>query len=72
MDVIFEQILAPKSGTAIELDAGQRLRVIDLEGQQVVDMALFNKTTQKRNCLHPIRERVMFPSLGLTMFRVTP
>ena len=47
MDAIFEQILAPKSGTALELEAGQRLRVIDVEGQQVVDMALFNKDNIK-------------------------
>ena len=43
MDVIFEKILPPKTGLALELETGQNLRVIDLEGQQVVDMALFNK-----------------------------
>ena len=43
MDVIFEKVLPPKTGLALELETGQNLRVIDLEGQQVVDMALFNK-----------------------------
>lgn len=40
--MIFEQVLPPKTGLALEVKAGQHLRVIDLEGQQVVDMAVFN------------------------------
>ena len=43
MDTIFERVIPPKTGLAVEVEAGQRLRVIDLEGQQVVDMALFNR-----------------------------
>lgn len=43
MKVIFEKVLPPKTGLALEVAAGQHLRVIDLEGQQVVDLALFNK-----------------------------
>ena len=43
MSVLFEQVMPPKTGLAVEVAAGQRLRVIDLEGQQVVDMAVFNK-----------------------------
>ena len=47
MDVIFEQVLPPKTGLALELEAGQNLRVVDLGGQQVVDMALFNKENMR-------------------------
>ena len=43
MDTMFEQVLPPKTGLAVEVETGQLLRVIDLEGQQVVDMALFNR-----------------------------
>lgn len=50
MKKIFEKIMAPKSGLAIEVKDNQYLRVIDLEGQQVVDMAVFN--------LHNPREKL--------------
>ncbi|MDR7460409.1 MAG: DUF1989 domain-containing protein, partial [Armatimonadota bacterium] len=40
---VFEQVVPGKHGLALELEAGQILRVVDLEGQQVVDMALFNR-----------------------------
>lgn len=40
--VNFEEILAPKSGIAIEVLTGHVVRVTDLEGKQVVDMAVFN------------------------------
>jgi uncharacterized protein YcgI (DUF1989 family) len=47
MDVLFEKVMPPKTGLAVEVAAGQRLRVIDLEGQQVVDMAVFNKANPR-------------------------
>jgi uncharacterized protein YcgI (DUF1989 family) len=34
--------LEPQTGTAFELRAGQLLRVIDLEGEQVADLVAFN------------------------------
>jgi uncharacterized protein YcgI (DUF1989 family) len=34
--------LKPQTGTAFELRAGQSLRVIDLEGEQVADLIAFN------------------------------
>lgn len=34
--------LEPQTGTAFELRAGQKLRVIDLEGEQVADLIAFN------------------------------
>ncbi|HVL55031.1 MAG TPA: urea carboxylase-associated family protein [Burkholderiaceae bacterium] len=42
MKKIFEQVVPGKQGLAVELRPGQHLRVVDLEGRQVVDMALFN------------------------------
>lgn len=42
MQKVFEQVMPPKSGLAVEVKQGQHLRVIDLEGKQVVDMAVFN------------------------------
>ncbi|MBL8385301.1 MAG: urea carboxylase-associated family protein, partial [Burkholderiales bacterium] len=39
---ILEQVVPGKRGLAVELQPGQHLRVVDLEGRQVVDMALFN------------------------------
>jgi hypothetical protein len=42
MEKIFEQVVPGKTGLAVEVMQGQHLRVIDLEGQQVVDMAVFN------------------------------
>ena len=43
MRKIFERVVPGKQGLAVELEPGQQLRVVDLEGQQVVDMALFNR-----------------------------
>lgn len=42
MKRIYEKTLLPGSGLAVEVKQGQYLRVIDLKGQQVVDMAVFN------------------------------
>lgn len=42
MQKIFEQVITPKSGLALVVKRGQHLRVIDLEGKQVCDMAVFN------------------------------
>lgn len=39
---ILEQTLEPKTGLALEVPAGQTFRVTDVEGKQVVDMAVFN------------------------------
>ena len=36
--------LEPQTGTAFELRAGQELRVIDLEGEQVADFIAFNRS----------------------------
>ena len=42
MKPFFETVMAPATGWADAIKTGQRLRVTDLEGLQVVDMAVFN------------------------------
>jgi uncharacterized protein len=42
MKRILEHVIPPKLGYALVVTRGQHLRIIDLEGKQVVDMALFN------------------------------
>ncbi len=37
------QTIAPRSGVAFTLDAGQRLTVIDPQGEQVADLLAFNR-----------------------------
>jgi len=39
--------LEPQTGTAFELRAGQQLRVIDLEGEQVADLIAFNLSDKR-------------------------
>lgn len=36
-------VIRPQTGTAFELEKGQHLRVIDLEGEQVADLIAFNR-----------------------------
>lgn len=42
MKTVHEHVMPPKSGHAVVVKKGQHLRITDLEGKQVVDMALFN------------------------------
>jgi uncharacterized protein YcgI (DUF1989 family) len=42
MKRIFEHVIPSKLGFGLIVKKGQTLRIIDLEGKQVVDMALFN------------------------------
>lgn len=47
MEQVFSKVIPPKSGIALELAQGQHLRVVDLEGQQVVDMVAFNRVNPR-------------------------
>src|SRR5262245_65365377 len=42
MRTVFDQVITTKRGLAVTMRRGQHLRVTDLEGKQVVDMAVFN------------------------------
>lgn len=39
---VYEKVMPAKSGLAVEVLAGQLMRVTTLEGQQVIDMVIFN------------------------------
>src|SRR3954464_7270943 len=39
----------PQTGTAFELRAGQQLRVIDLDGEQVADLTGFNRSDKSES-----------------------
>ncbi len=54
MATVHESILAPATGIALTVTAGQRLRVTDVEGRQVVDMAVFNTANprEKLSCAY--------------------
>ena len=69
MKVVHEHVMEPKSGHAVVVKRGQHWRVTDLEGQQVVDMALFNNdnyreklsTSNSRTRYHPKPGEVYVP-----------
>jgi uncharacterized protein YcgI (DUF1989 family) len=45
--VVLEQVMPPKTGLAVIVKRGQHLRVTDLEGKQVVDLAVFNEANPR-------------------------
>jgi len=47
MSTIHEHVMPPKTGHAVTVKKGQHLRITDLEGKQVVDVALFNADNYK-------------------------
>jgi uncharacterized protein YcgI (DUF1989 family) len=42
MKRILDHVIPPKLGFGLLVNKGQNLRIIDIGGKQVVDMALFN------------------------------
>ncbi len=40
--MVLDQVMPPKSGLALELRKGQTIRITDIEGKQVCDVAVFN------------------------------
>ena len=57
MEKILEQVMPPKTGLAVAVKQGQHLRVTDLEGQQVVDMAAVNLyELSSQLCNAPLRD----------------
>jgi uncharacterized protein len=61
MNIVHERVVAAKTGHVVEVRQGQHLRITDLEGKQVVDMAVFNR--------HNLRDKLS-PSYSRT--RRTP
>ena len=51
MKRILEHANPPKLGYGLAIKRGQHLRVIDLEGKQVIDMALFNEANPRERLM---------------------
>ena len=66
MKRILEHVIPPKLGYGLLVKRGQHLRVVDLEGKQVVDMALFNEANPGRSCRPPTRALSRCPAPGTT------
>ena len=58
---IHEHVIPPKQGHALHVDQGQHLRIIDLEGRQCCDLAVFNR--------HNLRDKL---STSYSRTRQTP
>jgi uncharacterized protein len=76
------QTLPPQSGTAFELNKGDLLRVIDLEGEQVADLAAFNRnetnewlssgrTIDYANTIYVTTNHVLYSNRSRPMFTIT-
>ena len=46
-EMVQEQVIPPKDSRAVEMKKGQFIRLIDIEGKQVSDMAMFNRENPK-------------------------
>ena len=44
---VFDRIVAPKTGVAVEVKKGQLLRLIDVEGKQCLDLCLWNRANPR-------------------------
>ena len=75
------QQLKPQTGTAFELRKGQRLRVIDLEGEQVSDLTAFNRhdldeslssgrTIDYANTIYLTTNHVLYSNRSRPMFTI--
>ncbi len=66
MRTIEEHVLAPETGIALTIATGARLRVTDLEGGQVVDMAVFNAENPREKLSLPYSRSRYRPEEGRT------
>jgi hypothetical protein len=75
------QRLEPQTGTAFELKAGQYLRVIDLEGEQVADLISFNRadphewlssgrTLDYANSIYLTTNNILYSNRSRAMFTI--
>ncbi|WP_324274887.1 DUF1989 domain-containing protein [Blastococcus brunescens] len=71
MDVLHSHVMPPKSGHSVIVKRGQHLRVTDLEGKQVVDMALFNAENYREKLSTSYSRTRYTPSRGSPTSRAT-
>ena len=73
-NIIFEHVIAPGTGKALEVRAGQILRIEQVEGGQCVDFNCFNLNDYKE-FMHCGRTRTVHgfnPSRGTFMWSAPP
>ena len=63
--------MPPKTGHAVTVKKGQHLRITDLEGKQVVDVALFNADNYKEKLRPRTRARATCRRRARTTSRAT-
>lgn len=74
-------IIAPRSGTAFRLNRGQRLKVIDIQGEQVSDLVAFNnediresissgRTLDYASHLYLTTDDLLYSNRSNVMFRI--
>lgn len=66
MPTVLEQVLQGASGIAFEIGVGQRLRITDIEGLQVIDMAVFNADNPREKLSLPYSRSRYTPESGQT------
>jgi len=71
MPRIVDHVIPPKLGFGLVVRKGQTLRITDLEGKQVVDMALFNADNPREKLSRPIHGPATSPSPAPNMSRGT-
>jgi len=78
MEITFEKVVPPKGSLTFNVKKGKYLRIIDIEGKQVGDLALFNEYdySEKLNCVYTRsdagiheRLRIWHPIQGITTGR---
>ena len=62
---VFEKVLEPKTGIAVEMKKGQHVRVTDVDGKQCGDLAFFNRhNIREKHCQNLSRSRQFKPGEG--------
>ena len=80
--IVFEEIIPPRGKIAREMTAGETLRIVDLEGQQVGDIIMFNKndlqekfwisnTVRLNGTVYATTGHVLYSELSKPMFTIT-
>lgn len=68
MAAILSRVLEGGTGIAVTIEIGQRLRVTDIEGLQVVDMAVFNADNPREKLSLPYSRSRYAPEAGQTFY----
>lgn len=80
--IMFEEIIPPRGKIAREMATGETLRIVDVEGQQVGDIIMFNKndlrekfwisnTVRLNGSVYATTGHVLYSELSKPMFTIT-